>query len=131
MKEIYHYNECGDCTHVEKVLMATDQINKRLAELVGIPWNEPWEELDECTGKVEICGKYDNPDFCADPRLVLREMMKREDWRLFSMVKGFWNVHRHPVATPTYTDAYLNVDDILDTTGKLALAAIAYLEGKI
>ena len=54
-----------------------------------------------------------NPDFISDPRLVLREMMKREDWELFPCVSG---------------DRHIDVDYILDTTGLLVKAGIEWLE---
>lgn len=77
--------------------MTNDQINKRFAELVGIP-----------RGIAHY--PYEYPDFISDPRLVLREMVKRSDWEDF----------QKQVIDPF---AY-----ILDTTGKLVTLAIKYLD---
>ena len=88
-------------------VMTPEQINRRFAELAGlIPYTSP--------SGVE---RNDYPDFCADPRLVLEVMMKREDYQdfMYECFKGF--------------DTLINqfTELILDKTGKLVLSAIAYL----
>jgi hypothetical protein len=104
--------------------MTTTEINKKLAGLLGICWHEKVK----ITANAEIlcfCGrvwfpngfsghcKDNNPDFCTDPRLVVREMMKRE---------GF----------VAYLEERYSLQDIFcfltDTTGKLAVKAIEWLE---
>ena len=86
-------------------------INRRLHELLGGTWDthEGWY------------GNFNkNPDYCADPRLVLKAMMEREDYPYFSERIG-WYIQREE-GRLIYT--YL----IMDTTGKLAQLAIKWLE---
>jgi hypothetical protein len=105
--------------------MTTTEINKKLAGLLGIPWHEkslapvlPGEALCSCgflfsRRTIRVHTKKCNIDFCADPRLVLREMMKRE---------GF----------VAYLEERYSLQDIFcfltDTTGNLAVKAIEWLE---
>lgn len=59
-------------------------LNKRFAELVGLHCGH-WDTIFD-TGFCSTCNKMqeDVADFTADPRLVLREMMKRlGDYALF------------------------------------------------
>ena len=112
--------------------MTTEQINRRFAELSEISWHE----LDDFKFGAYFCScrhqsptremlashiKKLNPDYCADPRLVLEVMMKRKDsgsfisdltWRYCNPAHGF-------------IENYL-----LDKTGKLVLAAIKWMEEK-
>lgn len=60
--------------------------NRRLTELLGI---EPTYSLPN------ECGKIIYPDFAADPRLVLRAMIEREDWDKFWQ-KLFMEQGTHP-----------------------------------
>ena len=95
--------------------------NKRFAELVRVRWypadpsKPPEDDWVFCGGK--IWGALDNPDYAADPRLVLRVMMKREDWRDFA--EWAFNGDYQTLAEMT-----------LDTTGKLRDKAIEWLEGR-
>ena len=78
------------------------ELNKRFAELCSCPIS----------------------DFISSPTLVLKEMMRREDWPEFSKVSGFWNV-----PFQARTKYFINVDYILDETeGLLLKAAIEFLE---
>lgn len=99
--------------------------NRRLAELFGICWIDVNNLDDE--GICLKCGKayesHSNPDFAADPRLVLREMMKREDWMYFHESIGCLDPEHR------YLDAVL-IDYILDQTGLLRDRAVEWLEGK-
>jgi hypothetical protein len=71
---------------------------------------------------LEMHIKRENPDFCADPRLVLEVMMKREDWLEFWESTGWNDAHfgEQELSIP--------ISYILDTTGLLALKAISWLE---
>lgn len=109
--------------------MNKQEINRKFAELAGICWHEIVREPYVCS-----CGAYcetertaywhihnDNPDFCADPRLVLEVMMKREDWPEF--MRSLQIVDNPCLFLQKYTEDY-----ILDTTGLLALKAIEWME---
>lgn len=118
--------------------MTPEQINKRFAELAGVPWHEKasikpdispngavWVTLVVCSCGDEVfdCQWADhrkNPDFCADPRLVLEVMMKRRDWKDFVWVVGIYKEQTNKI--------YICYDYIRDTTGLLALAAIEWME---
>jgi hypothetical protein len=112
--------------------MTTTEINKKFAELAGICWHEFYGESDSRYGYCRHCLKHHsvldiNFDFCADPRLVLREMIRilpaPYDWAqfLYSL-----NLHGAYVSLLTqFANKYL-----FDTTGLFALAGIAFMEGK-
>jgi hypothetical protein len=91
--------------------------NRELAELLGIPWHR--SVGDYC----EICGHYscmeDNPDFAADPRLVLRKMDKHPEGRLFyaQLIYGGGG-----------DDGLIPRGYILDTTGLLRDKAVDFLK---
>ena len=112
--------------------------NKRFAELVGICWCEPEyynEDIDKChkCGAIYSTGRRStaHPDFAADPRIVLREMMKREDWPEFSNEIGPCK-HKPDISPfnypPMEASEAVYYEYILDTTGKLRDAAIEWLE---
>ncbi len=70
-----------------------------------------------------------NPDFISNPRLVLGEMKKGEDWDTFAYVIGspFWESDKDGRCTDIkhYT---VDIDYILDETeGLLVKAAIEFL----
>lgn len=118
--------------------------NKRLAELLGIDI-KPYEIIEWLVG-------YDNygypqyslldpedgtvptkrymprtiPDFAADPRLVLREMIKREDWDLFLPEIG--HCQRWKEKDTIYTYDLIRIDYMTDTTGLLRDRAIEFME---
>uniref|UniRef100_A0A6M3JCU7 Uncharacterized protein n=1 Tax=viral metagenome TaxID=1070528 RepID=A0A6M3JCU7_9ZZZZ len=79
-------------------------INERLSELLGVPERD-WTSSD---GKIEL----------------LRTLIKREDWPAFVNTIGsqYINIYH-------YNTRAVDVDIILDTTGKLRDAAIEWLEG--
>ena len=109
--------------------------NREFAELVEIPWHEEisvaifcGEDRFRCS-----CGAFydkrqqlldhvekSNPGLTADPRLVLREMMKREDWPEFITALSGIN-------TCINGHYFIRVDLILDTTGKLRDNVIEFL----
>jgi hypothetical protein len=111
--------------------METMNLNKRFAELAGLCWHEEIsrrEQLSKCKcgyvyftndGFTKHC-EDGNPDFIADPRLVLREMMKREDYKRFFI---FVMPIMHVDGVIRWINSY-----ILDTTGLLAKVAIKWLE---
>ena len=66
----------------------------------------------------------DIPDFKSDPRLVLREMMKREDWPEFSE-RLFWYIADKTEIIKNFCEVF-----ILDTTGKLVKDAIKFMKEK-
>ena len=100
--------------------MTPEQINKRFAERAGIKPKKFYYYPD-------APGTEYYPDFCADPRLVLEVMKKREDWIEFadrSMV----------IATiDPFTDACtyaIPIYKIQDKTGLFAREAISFMEEK-
>ncbi len=71
-----------------------EQVNKELAERLGICWHEAFEgykdgEVDHSLPKCDKCGKTLltafswNPDFFTDPVKLLRLMRERVDWEDF------------------------------------------------
>ena len=105
--------------------------NRELHELLGHCWHEPeWirgegGRCKKCKIKPLVYELPANPDYAADPRLVLEEMMKREDWPAFCNTVG------HSWATPKNGAAahdYVYLFYILDTTGRLRNVAIKWLQ---
>ena len=95
--------------------MTTEEINERFSELAGICWHEYDPEIGcgvnrsfctDCNADPS-CSNFKNPDYCADPRLVLEVMMKLEYWG------ENWGV---------------TIGSMLDKTGKIALEAIKWIE---
>lgn len=93
---------------------------EELAKRLEICWHYYVREPYQCS-----CGAYyesqndlvrhlevNNPDF-LDPVVVLREMVKRADWRSFA---------QHIAYTAQGIEDYT-----IDTTGKVALAALEWL----
>jgi hypothetical protein len=100
---------CEVCGRVAgRKLVTPTEINERLAKLLGIKPKIFYHYAD-------APGTEYYPDFCRDPRLVLREMDKLpEDFA------GFINSLR-------YEKWY---ELLMDETGKLAMKAIEYLEAR-
>ena len=117
-----------------------NEINKKLAGLLNQCWHELEKRArgtlvehyeDDCIYPLYTCTKcgrkayregFDWTDFIAHPTLVLKEMLKREDWPRFLDSVGHFDFfyHEHQLIV---------VDYILDTTeGSLAKAAIEWLE---
>ena len=106
--------------------MTTEQINRRFAELSEISWHEPravpdGESIRCVCGEIHWKGYPKNPDYCADPRLVLEVMMKRKDSGSF--ISDLTCRYCNPAHG--FIENYL-----LDKTGKLVLAAIKWMEEK-
>lgn len=97
--------------------MTTQEISQKFAELTGC-------NVKEWNGKY-----YDEIDFCADPRLVLEVMMKREDWHNFISLVGKYSILSGDDPGEPF-DPWVRLDYILDTTGLLALKGIAWMERK-
>jgi hypothetical protein len=95
---------------MEETMTPTEELNRRFAKLCGIPWFEDeghWGDGYKLRA---------NPDFCADPRLVLKEMDKLNMLDKF-IVNRY--LHRHPM---------MLVHGILDETGLLCEAACEFLK---
>ena len=91
--------------------------NRVFHEMIGGKWREYPASLD-------IHGIRTNPDYAADPRLVLREMMKREDWDRF--VEYIY--HKQPSdinRLSPYAELVFNY--IPNITGKLRDAGIEWM----
>ena len=91
-----------------------EEINKRFAKAAGIK-QRSWitKGMD---GKLYT---HSDPDFCANPLLVLEVMSKRDGWDgIFSYLEGFewWS-------TKEFVEMFL-----FDKTGLLALKEAEYLE---
>jgi hypothetical protein len=109
--------------------MTPQEINEKFARLAGICEHEHDKDTIEPQGWKYPVNSFpclqthiaeSHPDFCADPRLVLREMSKKGDYLwFFSSITPIMHLR-----------GMLNwVDDyILDTTGKLALKASEWME---
>ena len=108
-------------------------VNRRLHEAFGHCWHEsfvvvqPYIEYEQDRiVKCVHCEKQgsqsdlSNPDYAADPRLGLREMMKREDYKRFL---GSIRVDLNYDDVP-----YIEIFYIMDTTGELRDRAIEWLE---
>jgi hypothetical protein len=89
-------------------------INKELAELLGLPINQ-WKTKG-MDGKMHL---HSNPDFTSDPRLVIREMQKREDWDAFL---AYLYIHQTEDSGMEAMAKYTT-----DTTGRLEQAARDFL----
>jgi hypothetical protein len=108
-------------------------INREFAELCGIHIHEyakTGASVWKCScGRVicsnpNVCGTdIFYPDFVSDPRLVLREMMKREDWPEFAE-----SLRQHADKIGIGSMEYI-IDLLLDQTGLLVKAAITWMEG--
>ena len=70
-------------------------LNREFARLVGLCWHEYDTETLNCIHCEKVMWRKDsnNPDYAADPRLVLREMVKRREWnnKMFSREIGIWD----------------------------------------
>lgn len=112
-----------------------EQINRRFAELCGLCWHDYiWHSSNigiywecRCGHKITEWNKRKiNPDFIADPRLVLREMRWRKDWN--GTFIYFIGGETHSGSNYRKVQELIPVDYILDETeGLLVLAAIEFL----
>jgi hypothetical protein len=111
------------------------QYHKELAELLGLCWHEFWsEDFDQLDhwGKCKHCHKaagdvLPNPDFTSSDGKIelLRLMMKRKDKDDFLKHLLMWDEY-DPVIYVGSVEDYI-IEPILDTTGRLAQAAVDYL----
>jgi hypothetical protein len=95
-----------------------NDINHRLHEALGKCWKY---------AEYRNSQQY-NPDYCADPRLVI-EVMEAEYPEFIESVFSIDDAEYHsyrPEKRRIVFDKF--VDLIMDTTGKLALLAIEFLE---
>ena len=107
--------------------------NKKLAWLLNVLWHEQIQSTFYCTCGTKYFGEEAmkshiskfNPDYAADPRLVLREMEKRKDWPVFVKRIGARIEDRYTGQPPV---DFVRADLILDNTGNLRDAAIEFLE---
>ena len=106
----------------------TQEINRKLHEALGRCWHEPAANKPWYCMKCKDYFHHTNPDYCADPRLVIEAMMERKDWPLFlDYVGGDY----YPPADPLAGNiSLIDCNLILDKTGKLRDAAIEWLEVK-
>ena len=114
-------------------------LNKELHEALGHCWHEERPDILRIDDILTCrkCGAFfidddmENPDYVADPRLVIREMEKRGDWPRFCKKIGYamgaiYASSQKPDPAPTRFLVY--VDLIMDTTGKLATIARDWLK---
>lgn len=115
-----------------------DDLNRRLHEALGKCWHRGFTTTYRTPDtladfKCYNCGltqeireygeEYNpNPDYCADPRLVIEVMMEREDWLEFAAHYLIVDVHSQ--------EDGIQIDLIMDKTGKLAKLAIEWLGKK-
>jgi hypothetical protein len=93
--------------------MTATEINRKFAELAGIP---------------SRFAPFTYPDFCADPRLVLEVMMRREDWQKFGkLYLMFASFTTEDPLEENYNFA-ISTKEMMDTTGLLALKGIEWME---
>ena len=119
--------------------MTTEQINRRFAELSEISWHE----LDDFKFGAYFCScrhqsptremlashiKKLNPDYCADPRLVLEVMRGKLDVVYYSFMRHLAN--HAPNTEPSNVLIWITKNYLLDKTGQLALLAIRWMEEK-
>jgi hypothetical protein len=107
------------------------KINRRLHEALG--WC--WHEYDHWKGRRQVCRcgqwlwyfdapvEWGNPNYCADPRLVIEVMREKEDFVRFIrfLSKG--------MIEPAQS-SFICIDLMMDKTGKLAELAIEWLAQK-
>jgi hypothetical protein len=125
-----------------------NDINKELAELLGLCWHEYGEKSHE-EWNVMVCQKcgietngleaqfpqYWNPNFCSDSGKVglLRFMQKRGDWVQFAKAIGGipYDLKFDPKTIELLFCRWsIPLDLITDTTGLLAQAAYCFLKNK-
>ena len=112
--------------------------NREFAELVGLCWHE-WEwdsnrRYFTCMKCPKLGGRTRqvNPDFAVDPRLVLREMAKREDFPLFMARLMYVDDNVEGIDWDHNIDIgyFIDSNGELETTGKLVKDAIKFLKEK-
>ena len=109
--------------------------NRELHELLGLCWHEVTDtypldpsgsqHCNTCEEYITDKNPHENPNY-TDSRLVLRKMVKREDWLIFS--EKLWKCNES--YCPQLILAYFIEGYVLDTTGKLRDIAIKWLKRK-
>ena len=103
--------------------------NRELHELLGLEWKQTIKECSICNSIISYKTTDPNPDYAADPRLVLREMMRCKDWSRFHMRIGS---RERTVIDPDgiawVINSEIRIDLVLNTTGKLRDLAIEWLK---
>ena len=105
--------------------------NQRFAELAGICLHDEGVEFDGARYRCPPCDATINcdnptPDFDSEPWRVLEVMMAREDWIEFADAHFLIST----IDINGVTEYAVQIDYILDHTGKLRDAAITWMEGK-
>jgi len=113
--------------------------NREFHELIG---GKCWHGHDSDNPDfMETCPKYNliyygdqetTPDYAADPRLVLREMAKREDFPLFMARLMYVDDNVEGIDWDHNIDIgyFIDSNGELETTGKLVKDAIKFLKEK-
>jgi hypothetical protein len=120
--------------------MTNTERDKAICVALGIEWHESAEDSEKVFIHVICsCGRHfkcqdtlerhidvSNPDFSTDSGkvMLLREVMKLEDWFEFSKIIGFWSVGLRPLKTRHF---FIKSELITDTTGKFALEVYDWL----
>ena len=124
----------------DRLKQEKDTLNREICEKLRICWHEPKSGYDRLikNDKMECvkCGGWfkvhpldlrfiDNPDYTSDPGKIqlLREMQKREDFPLFMARLMYMGDNIEAIDW----DNNIDVDLILDITGKLAKEAIEFM----
>ena len=102
--------------------------NRELNELLGLCWHSPVAPAMSHVGG-SVCKKckqrFDaNPDYAADPRLMLREMAKRKDCCDF-LLRANALAGKH-----TLIGDLIHIDYMIEDTGKLRDQAIGWLKDR-
>ena len=109
--------------------MEAQEINRRLHEALGKCWHET--ERRYVAGDIKsVCKKCNaygfpilqsNPNYCADPRLVIEAMIGRRDW-----IKFLKHITNHCMSGYASINNFTR-DRIMDRTGKLAVLATEWI----
>jgi len=130
-KDCPHYNIVGGCPFDNGGGVEAMSLNQELHEALGYCWhglvsiNENGDLVCSCGRGFYTEANFDyhikecNPHYVADPRLVIREMMKK------GLLKRFLS----SIGTTTNLDALGKMSSLIaiDTTGQLAQLALDWL----
>ena len=102
--------------------------NREFHELVGLCWHE-WDYEGDPVYCIKCSVEYDpdtaNPNYAADPRLVLKEMRK------IGKLEEFLRTKIYPLGSTGYNipiNYFINSNRELETTGKLRDEASEFLK---
>jgi hypothetical protein len=98
-------------------------LNRKLHEALGYCWHDDVLTCRKC-GAFFIGDDMENPDYVADPRLVVREMEKRGELEAFSFY--VWDRSDKLRYIASCLDIIRMV--AIDTSGKLAQLALDWLK---